>query len=248
MISKRFLIPFAILFTAFSGRAETSTFEVPFLDRPVVDLAQLLKENEKNLIEDQLAKIHQSNKAQMAVLILPSLNGVPIETVALQVVEKWKLGKKGTDKGLLLLIAPNDRRMRLEVGYGLEGDITDATSKQIISDFITPYFRKSRFADGILIGVGAVAQKLGIDLQVPVQRKLTRRKSRSSFPFSSIFFFGIILLFSIMRRSRGLGRGASSWHHTGGGGFGGGGGGGFGGGGFSGGGGGFGGGGASGGW
>jgi uncharacterized protein len=228
--------------------------EVPYLSGPVVDEIQLLNASERNQIVDLLKKMHLSGKAQMAVLIPQSLQGFDIETYSIAVAEAWKLGSQKTDQGVILVIAPKERSMRIEVGYGLEGDLTDAFCSKIIHEVLAPYFRAGRFSDGILLAIESIAQKINIDLTAPVGQRLRASELTDQIgnvrkiPVSLIVVIIIFLFFSSLasRSTRRFGRNRGIWDGGGGGGWGGGFGGG--GGGFGGGGGGFGGGGASGKW
>ena len=227
-----------------SAWAET----VPALSGPVVDAANLLGRSDHQGVVQLVERLNSSGKVQLAILIVPSLEGGDIESYALKVAESWKLGKKGVDNGLLLVIAPKEKRMRFEVGYGLEGDLPDIKAKRILSDQMAPYFRAKRFGDGIQVAVEGVAHALGIDLVAQVDRSIHPRRGdpAGSLPVWVIVVF--ILLVFIMLFSGfggGGGRGFGSSSGWGGGGWSGGGGSWGGGGGFSGGGGGFGGGGAS---
>jgi uncharacterized protein len=216
-----------------------------------VDGAGLLSSSGVSATTKLLERLNASGKVQMAVLIAPSLEGLDIESYALQVADAWRLGKKGTDDGLLLVIAPNERRMRFEVGYGLEGVLTDIATKRILSDELAPYFRQKRYADGIQVAIDAVARALEIDVVSSVERLRTKENSTKLSPIAILFFLFLILIFLALFGSGGGWRGHSGWGPPGGGGFGGHGGfggGGFGGGGFGGGGGGFGGGGSSSSW
>lgn len=221
--------------------------EVPFLSGPVVDEARLLDASEKARLESVLLKLQNQGKAQAAILIPASLQEYDIESYSIAVAEAWKLGKKGSDRGILIIVAPKERRMRIEVGYGLEGEIPDAVAKQIISDVMTPYFRERRFGDGMVAAVIAISQRLSVDLGEPMPRG--RRRSRG-LP-SWVLLMALLFVVTIMRAVFSPFHGYSSRRSYRGGGWGGGGfggGGGWGGGGFGGGGGGFGGGGSSGSW
>ncbi len=225
---------------------------VPTLTSELVDTAGLLSNQEASSVRAFAARLNASNRVQLAILITPSLEELPIESYALEVSEKWKLGQKGVDNGLLLVIAPNEKRMRFEVGYGLEGDLPDIVAKRILSDELAPYFRERRFGDGIQIAIESVAQRLNIDLKAQVDRKLRGRRADPKGSLAVWLFLALLVLIIVISASGG-GHGRSNWHGGssggwGGGGFGGGGFGGGGGGGFGGGGGGFGGGGASSGW
>jgi uncharacterized protein len=123
--------------------------QVPPLTGRVNDLAGVLDSGTRAELENALGAYEERSGHQFAVLTVPSLGGVPIEDFSMRVVETWKLGHADRDDGLLLLIAKNDRRMRIEVGYGLEGAIPDHFAKGVIESVLTPHFRKGDFSGGI---------------------------------------------------------------------------------------------------
>lgn len=197
---------------------------------------------------EQILKTHEdSTSNQIAVLIVPSLEDEVMEDYTLRVAEKWKLGQAKTDNGVLLFIAINDRKARIEVGEGLEGPLPDAIANQIIRNELAPYFRQDNYEGGVLASVNAITKAIAGEYQVenvPVQKRRTRGGSL----MSTLIILIIIIVLSSFRNRGGRGGGfyGGGWY---GGGFGRSGGGGFGGGGgFSGGGGGFSGGGSSGSW
>lgn len=233
---------------------------VPTLSGRIVDQAGLIDGTTTARLEARLARLEATTGSQVAVLTIPSLEGDPIEDFSIRVVEAWKLGREGVDDGALFLIVPGDRRMRIEVGYGLEPTLTDAKSRRILDDIVTPMFRAGDMAGGIAAGVEAIAMVAeGSELPAPVKRKGDGEEVHF---FVMLVLFILLILFMRFLRGRHdevwtsdhgwgrrRGRSRGGWI-VGGGGFGGGGfgggGGGFGG--FSGGGGSFGGGGASGSW
>jgi uncharacterized protein len=126
---------------------------VPVLTARVTDLTGTLQPAETQALEDRLREFETRKGAQIAVLIVPSTAPDAIEEYAIRVVENWKLGRKGVDDGVLLLVAKDDRRVRIEVGYGLEGVIPDALASRIINEAITPRFKAGDFHGGIAAGV-----------------------------------------------------------------------------------------------
>lgn len=220
--------------------------EVPPLEGRVNDRAGVLPPDVRRDLEARLAAYESKTGHQLAVLIIRTLEGDPVEDFTLRVVEAWKLGRKDRDDGMLLFIAVDDRRLRIEVGYGLEGDLPDATAGRIIREVIVPAFRQGQLAQGITRAVEAMMAATGGEGEpLPPERVQTRRRSEGLPPY--LLLLVVLLLFiGGGRRGGGAfvagalmgmgGRGGRS-----GGGFGGGGG-------FRGGGGGFGGGGASGSW
>ena len=145
--------------------------EVPFLTGRVVDLADLLSPTDAAALEARLAAFEDDVGSQLVVLTVPSLDGAPIEDYAIRVAEAWKLGREGIDDGVLLLIARDERRMRLEVGYGLEGSLTDARARRILDHVITPRFRAGDFAGGVRDGMDAVMATIRGETPAPEGRQ-----------------------------------------------------------------------------
>jgi uncharacterized protein len=230
----------------------------PALTGRVVDAANLLKPEERAAIEAKLKAHEDKTSDQVVVATVPSLEGTSVEDYANRLFRAWQLGQKKNNNGVLLLVAPNERKVRIEVGYGLEGALTDALSKVIITTAIAPQFQKGNFAGGIDAGVDAILSILTGDAEQWQRRAEVREDQSSSVDTIITFLIIAFILFQIYRAMRGGGgpgvyrrRGGSGpWIIPTGGGWSGGGGGGWsgGGGGFSGGGGSSGGGGASGSW
>jgi uncharacterized protein len=245
------LLGFILSLFAVSSTALADEITVPVLNRRVNDLTGTLNSEETRSLEETLAQFEKQTSNQIVVLMIPSTLGESFEDYSLRVAEKNKLGKKGRDNGVLLIIAKDDKKIRIEVGYGLEGSLTDATSDQIIRNVIIPKFRQSDFYGGISDGVEAIC----LTIKGEYQGDENNRGIKNYVPLLFILF---ILVFGFLPRIFGSGRrhyvGSSGYYSRGpwlGGGMGGFGGGGFSGGsfgGFSGGGGSFGGGGASGSW
>jgi uncharacterized protein len=228
--------------------------EVPALTGRVVDRAEVLAPEVEQRLAARLAAHEAATGQQFAVLTLKTLDGDSLEDFSIRVVERWQLGKKGKDDGLLLLAVTGDRKVRIEVGYGLEGTITDAVSARVIRDSIVPAFRGGDYAAGIQAALDRLLRIAGgqPDLAPP---EPARQAERRQSPVSLLVFLFLLVPLLLPRligrggrRRRGFWGGYMLGGH--GGGFYGGSRGGFsgGGGGFSGGGGGFGGGGASGSW
>jgi len=138
---------------AFVARADVA---VPPLTGRVVDLTATLTPDEAASLEQKLKDFETRKGSQVAVLIVPTTQPETIEQYSLRVAEVWKLGRKKVDDGVLLIVAKNDRKLRIEVGYGLEGALNDATSKRIIDEIITPKFRSGDFAGGISDGADRI--------------------------------------------------------------------------------------------
>lgn len=224
-----------------------NALDVPPIRSRVTDLASLLQNAEQQQLEQLLLQYEKQSGQQFAVLIIPTLEDEVIEQYSIRVVEAWQLGKKGRDDGLLLLIALKEHQMRIEVGYGLEGNVPDAIASRVIRDVIVPAFRQEQYARGI----GDALQLLmkaasGQEIKLPEPTEKGHFPPRKPLPRGLLLLL-FILMPIILPMLLGGGRRGPPW---GGGGFGGFGGGwsSGGGGGFSGGGGGFGGGGSSGRW
>ena len=133
---------------------------VPFLTGRVTDNAEVLSEGTRRSLTVLLKAHEDSTGNQIAVLTVPTLDGEGIEEYALRVFEAWKLGQKGKDNGVLVVVAPNDRRMRIEVGYGLEGTLTDSLAGSIIRNVMTPRFKAGDYNSGVEAGVKAILDLL----------------------------------------------------------------------------------------
>lgn len=224
-----------------------STPDFPALTGRVVDQANLLSPEVEQRLTTMLKAHEDSSSEQVVVVTLPNLQGNSIEQYGYQLGRHWGIGQKGEDNGALLIVAKQERKVRIEVGYGLEGRLTDAAASTIINQIITPAFRQGQFEAGILNGTAAMVQVLG-GKPLAQPTNTSGQDAKSEKPKSLIVVVMLIMiLLSIFRGGRGrassalLGGailGAGMGGRSGG----------FGGGGFSGGGGGFGGGGASGGW
>ncbi len=228
-----------------------AALDVPYLRGRLVDDAGIVDPTSRQRIEARLASIESAHGAQVAVLTIPTLDGHPIEDFSIRVVEQWQLGRRDVDDGVLFLVVPGDRRMRIEVGYGLEPTLTDATARRILDGIVAPRFRQGDLAGGIAAGVEAIATVIA-GSELPIATPASSEPE--GLPAGLLLMIAFLVLFIVISRAmrqhdgppwtsdHGWGRGG---FFGSGGGFGRGGG--FGGG-FSGGGGSFGGGGASGGW
>lgn len=136
-----------------AGASAQSQQGIPVLKQRVTDLTATLSAEQRGQLDARLAAFEQEKGAQIAVLIVPSTQPEAIEQYSIRVAEQWKLGRKGVDDGVLLLIAKQDRKLRIEVGYGLEGALNDATSRRIIAETITPKFKEGKFYEGIDAGL-----------------------------------------------------------------------------------------------
>ena len=155
VVARRWLVAWLLFASTLSLAAD-----VPFLTGRIVDNAEILSAATVQKLTADLKAHEDRTTNQIAVLTVKSLEGESVEDFAVRVFEQWKLGQKGKDNGVLVVVAPGDRRMRIEVGYGLEGTITDATAARIIRDRMTPRFKNNDYDGGIAQGVAAIVAAL----------------------------------------------------------------------------------------
>jgi uncharacterized protein len=148
------LLSLALLVIAVPVLADT--LPIPALSGRVVDQAGILTSSEESRLTTKLKDLEDKTSIQLVVVTLSSLRGSPIEDWGLALGRTWGIGQKGKDNGALLIVAPNDRELRIEVGYGLEGTLPDATASAIIRNVIVPRFKSGDMADGISDGVDAI--------------------------------------------------------------------------------------------
>ena len=179
------------------------------LNNPVIDEAKILSASDKQAIETKLRSLNDRGLAQAAVVIVPTTNGEDIFDYSMKIADRWKLGKKDTDQGLLMVVAVNDRKMYILTGYGLEGAIPDAVAKRIINDDITPRFKQGDYAGGIIAGINRIEERLTTDpailKQADANRVNTNAQSNQDGGIPLIFlgFFGFVagmILTSILGR------------------------------------------------
>lgn len=162
--------------------------DVPYLSGRIVDNAEILGSETKKKLTAQL-KAHEAETGnQIAVLTVPTLEGESVESYAEQVFNAWQLGQKGKDNGVLVLVAPNERRMRIEVGYGLEGTLTDVAASRIVRNVMTPRFKAGNFDDGVADGVAAVIGQVTGAAEAPGDTAAESAPERA--PKSDAFFEG----------------------------------------------------------
>ena len=253
---------FTLLVVVCAGAVIGSANDIPSLPpAPVVDLAGIIDDSVQSKLNGLLRELEQKTTVQMAILTVKSLQGESLEEFSLNVAhDKWRLGQKGKDNGILLVIALDDRKYRIEVGYGLEGILPDSLVGSIGRQYLVPNFRKGDYSNGIYAAtvavVNEIARNAGVKISgMPVPNAVSTGKARQKSTgfvgkiISLLFFLVILIIFVKRPRSlltlmllSSMGGRRGPWGGSGGG---------FGGGGFGsfgGGGGGFGGGGASGSW
>lgn len=204
-----------LLLLPLSAQAQPS---FPKLTGRVVDDAHLLSPAQVAQLTQLSAEVEKASSRQFVVATIPDLQGYPIEDYGYQLGRAWNIGQKEANNGILLIVAPKERRVRIEVGYGLEPIMTDAMSSTIINDLITPRFKAGDMGGGIVAGAQAIAEQMKLPLEAAEARAKAesdkaaakapaRRQSSGGFPIG-LLFWGIILLFVLIpmfasgRRSR----------------------------------------------
>ncbi|MCO8043880.1 TPM domain-containing protein [Acinetobacter bohemicus] len=143
--------------------------DLPSMNEPVIDQANVLTAAEKQRISQRILSLYQAGKAQIGVVIVPTTGQEDIFGYSMRVAERWQLGSKEHDNGLLMTVALNDRRIQILTGYGLEGVLPDIIANRIINQTITPYFKQGQYAQGIDAGIAEIERILNLDPEVAAQ-------------------------------------------------------------------------------
>lgn len=174
--------------------------DVPPLKARVNDYADILSAGTEQQLESLLYLFEQEETTQIVVLTISSLEGDNLESFSLRVVEEWKVGQKDLDNGALLLIAKEDRKLRIEVGYGLEGSLTDLVSGQIIRKIITPKFKEGNFDQGIIAGVTAIMSVVKGEFGDQLNRLQEKDETRANRDgFIGFLAFGFFFIGRLLR-------------------------------------------------
>jgi uncharacterized protein len=197
--------------------------DYPALTGRVVDDAGLLSRTGRAALEAKLADLERARSTQVVVATVPTLQGYAIEEYANGLFRTWGIGQRGTNNGVLLLVAPKERRVRIEVGYGLEGTLTDALSSAIIQQRILPQFRAGGYEAGIFAGVDGILGVLDPTYKPSdrvVQKRPTSEGNQGSLPpfIFAVIWVIFLLLIILYNYSRGFGGGFGSGGFSGGGG------------------------------
>ncbi len=203
VLLKTVLVTIIFLAVSILSGGSGAALEVPALKARVNDYANLLAPTTVSALEQALVDFERSQSTQIVVLTVASLQGESLEDFSMQVAEAWKVGQENLDNGAILLIAKNERKIRIEVGYGLEGSLTDMLSGQIIRNTIVPAFKAGNFDRGIANGVAAMMAAVKGEYKAqPVKRQPQGRGSSPSFIPLIVFIF---LITQLGRVRRGLG-------------------------------------------
>ena len=175
-----------------------SALDVPALKGKVNDYGNILSSPTEQQLDAVLSDLERKDSTQIVVLTIKSLEGDSIEDFSIRVADKWKIGQKGKDNGAILIVSKNDRKLRIETGYGLEGTLTDLTSGQIIRNVIVPYFKRGDFDAGISNGVYAMIQAVRGEFKGDTRPVRSKPRHSSGSGFIPILF----MLFIINRLGR----------------------------------------------
>jgi len=182
---------------AFAAAADVA---VPPLTGRVVDKTATLSSSDSASLDQTLKNFEARKGSQIAVLIVPTTQPETIEQYSLRVAEAWKVGRKKIDDGAILVVAKDDGKLRIEVGYGLEGALTDVTAKRIIDEVITPKFRSGDFAGGISAGVDRIIRVIdGEPLPAPAQARQDTGLLSQLDPFNPFLIVAVIVIGGILR-------------------------------------------------
>jgi len=207
-LRKLILISFLLLaagLTISAGKAAALT--VPAYKGYVNDYANMLSPAAEQKLERALQSFELTDSTQIAVLTIDSLEGDSLEDFSIRTVDQWKIGQKEKDNGVLFLIVENDRKLRIEVGRGLEGVLTDLMSGRIIDQIVTPLFKDGKFNAGVEAGLAAIIQTTRGEFkadQLP-QRRGRRGRGREPSPLLTYLFFGVMIISFLGRASKPLG-------------------------------------------
>lgn len=164
---------------------------VPALTARVTDLTGTLTAEQRSTLEARLQALETQKGSQIAVLLVPTTESETIEQYSIRVVDQWKLGRKNVDDGVLLLIAKDDRKLRIEVGYGLEGALPDLIARRIITEDITPHFKQDDFYGGIVAGITRIDAVIQGEALPPPQEQNNSSSSLDNY-FIFLVFFALV--------------------------------------------------------
>lgn len=187
-MKRLWIILFVIFLLPFQARA----LGIPKLQGYVNDYANMISKSTRAQLEEELKSYEQSDSTQLVILTLPSLEGEPVEEYSIKVVEAWKLGQARKDNGILFLVSKNDRKMRIEVGRGLEGRLTDLMAGRIIDLVVKPRFKRGDFDGGFSAGVASLIDATRGEFKAEGKDS---RKEAQPFQASWLFLLVVLILF-----------------------------------------------------
>ena len=202
----QFLLAFVLFFTLTAKGAE---LKLPQLTSPVMDLAGLMTESEERALSSLAYEIYANNGPQITIATFPDLQGYEIEDFSIRLAEKWQLGSKEKDNGLLVVISKAERKVRIEVGNGIEGEITDYDTARYTRGIFPEHFKRGDFYSGLRLFMEDVAQKFSIKTTrgTPIVRRAPQHTKSPVGRFGIMAILGILAFGSLIFRGRPLARG-----------------------------------------
>lgn len=173
-----------------AGQCAADLVAIPPLKARVTDLTGTLSGDQAAALEADLARFEKSRGSQIAILLVPTTQPEAIEAYSIRVVESWKLGRQGVDDGILVLVAKNDRRLRIEVGRGLEGAVPDAVAKRIVAEVIGPRFKEGDFYGGLRAGVAKLQSAMAGEALPPPK---SASQSRGGMDIETLLVVGLVI-------------------------------------------------------
>jgi uncharacterized protein len=198
----RFIGLLLLLLIRLAVPAQVAALEVPPHAGYVTDLAEMISPAVEQQLVRVLQSIDQTDSTQIAILTVPSLAGEDLEGFSIRVVDQWRIGQQGSDNGLLLLVAKEERKVRIEVGRGLEGVMTDLQAGRIIDRIITPQFKQGSFDEGFKAGVVAIVQTVRGEFSAPAGTGRSQGGDQGPPPVASYLFLAAIFIALVGGASR----------------------------------------------
>ena len=187
----RLIAALGLFLLSAAGLAADDFVAVPLLKARVTDLTGTLSRDQAAELEADLVRFEKARGSQIVVLLVPSTQPETIEAFSIRVADSWKLGRKGVDDGILVLVAKNDRKLRIEVGRGLEGAVPDAVAKRIVAEVIGPRFKEGDFHGGLKAGVAKLQAVIGGEALPPP--KSVSRSDSASMDLETLFIVGMVI-------------------------------------------------------
>ncbi|MFN6960970.1 MAG: TPM domain-containing protein [Rhodocyclaceae bacterium] len=191
----RWLTALCVAVLSFFALAADGLWPIPPLTARVTDLTATLTAEQRAALEDRLARLEREKGAQIAVLLLPTTRPETIEQFGIRLAEAWKIGRKGIDDGVIVIVAKEDRAVRIEVGYGLEGVIPDAVAKRIIEELLVPRFRAGDFYGGLSNAADTLARIIGGEALPPPRGERPAAMPESEAPVFLLFIVAMLARF-----------------------------------------------------
>ncbi len=181
------------------GTAFADDVNLPNYTGFVNDFAGALSPDSVKTLEQVCRSLESKTSAELAIAVVKTAAPLDSKEYAVKLFEKWKIGKKGKDNGILLLVAVDERRVEIEVGYGLEGTITDATAGRILDEYVVPYFKQGKMDEGVIGGARAIADKIGgTEKEEPIKQETAMQNSTPLYTF--LIVAGVLILLTLITR------------------------------------------------